>query len=164
MTTPSAAKSIERAVARLRLKLMAAQSAHDEASLRDEIFMEEQTRWVTPGASVLQANSRETVALEQLQNSLPSSAVLLEYVMADSNSYCLAISRSGSRIVHLGSRARIDALVGSYLKTVKAKLPAIHEARSLYEALVRPIAETTQKGALIIVPDGQLHLRTDLFL
>lgn len=158
MTTSSAAKTIERAVARLRLKLMAAQSTHDVASLRDEIFMEEQARWVTPGASVLQANPRKTVALERLENSLPSSTVLLEYVMADPKSYCLAISHSGSRIVDLGSRARIDALVGSYLKTVRAKLPAIHEARSLYEALVRPIAETTQKGVFIIVPDGQLHL------
>jgi CHAT domain-containing protein len=78
--------------------------------------------------------------------------------MADPNSYCLAISASGSRIVHLGSKARIDALVRSYLKSVKARLPAIREARSLYDALLRPIAETTQKGTLIIVPDGQLHL------
>jgi CHAT domain-containing protein len=158
MTTPSAAKTIERAVSRLRLQLMAAQSTHDVASLRDEIFMEEQARWVTPGASVLQANSRETVAVEQLQKRLPASTVLLEYVMADPNSYCLAISASGSRIVHLGSKARIDALVRSYLKSVKARLPAIREARSLYDALLRPIAETTQKGTLIIVPDGQLHL------
>jgi len=82
ITTPSAAKTIERAVSRLRLKLMAAQSTHDVASLRDEIFMEEQARWVTPGASVLQANSRETVAVEQLQKRLPASTVLLEYVMA----------------------------------------------------------------------------------
>jgi CHAT domain-containing protein len=158
MTTPSAAKTIERAVSRLRLKLMAAQSTHDVASLRDEIFMEEQARWVTPGASVLQANSRETVAVEQLEKRLPASTVLLEYVMADPNSYCLVISASGSRIVHLGSKARIDALVGSYLKSVKAKLPAIREARSLYDVLVRPIRETTQQETLIIVPDGQLHL------
>lgn len=158
MTTPSEAKTIERAVSRLRLKLMAARSTHDVASLRDQIFMEEQARWVTPGASVLQANPRETVALQQLQKSLPPSTVLLEYVMADPNSYCLAISRNASRIVRLGSKARIDALVGSYLKRVKAKLPAVREARSLYDALVRPIAETTQKGILIIVPDGQLHL------
>ena len=32
------------------------------------------------------------------------------------------------------------------------------EARNLYDALLRPIGETTQKQNLIIVPDGQLHL------
>ena len=41
---------------------------------------------------------------------------------------------------------------------MKAKLPAISEARSLYDALVRPIRETAQRDTLIVVRDGQLHL------
>jgi CHAT domain-containing protein len=68
------------------------------------------------------------------------------------------ISRGGSRIVRLGSKAQIDALIASYLKAVKAKLPAISEARNLYEALLRPIREAAQKETLIIARDGQLHL------
>jgi len=58
----------------------------------------------------------------------------------------------------LGSKARIEALVSAYLKAVKAKLPAMTEARILYDALVRPIPEAAQKDRLIIVRDGQLHL------
>ena len=73
-------------------------------------------------------------------------------------SYCLTISRNGSRIVRLGSKAQIEALVAAYLKAVKAKLPATYEARNLYDALVRPIREASQKQNLIIVRDGQLHL------
>jgi hypothetical protein len=91
MAAPSAAKTTERTISRLRLKLMAARSTREVASLRDEIFMEEQGRWITPGASVLKANPRETVKIEQLQKSLPPSTVLLEYVMGDPNSYCLTI-------------------------------------------------------------------------
>ena len=68
------------------------------------------------------------------------------------------ISRNGSRIVRLGSKAQIEALVASYLKAVKAKLPAMREARSLYDALCARSAETAQKDTFIIVPDGQLHL------
>jgi CHAT domain-containing protein len=60
--------------------------------------------------------------------------------------------------VSLGSREQIEKLVASYLKAVKAKLPAVQEARSLYNDLLRPIRETSQKGTFIIVPDGQLHL------
>jgi hypothetical protein len=60
--------------------------------------------------------------------------------------------------VSLGSREQIEKLVASYLKAVKAKLPAVQEARSLYDALLHPIRETSQKGTFIIVPDGQLHL------
>jgi CHAT domain-containing protein len=158
LAIPSAAKATERAISRLRLKLMAARSMDEVGSLRDQIFMEEQVRWVTPGASVLKTKPRETVALPQIEQALAPSAVLLEYVMADPESYCLTISRSGSRIVRLGGRTQIEALVASYLKAVKAKLPAIREARSLYDALLGPIRETGQKDTLIIVRDGQLDL------
>jgi CHAT domain-containing protein len=158
LATSSGAKTTERTISQLRLRLMAARSTDEVRSLRDQIFMQEQARWITPGASVLKTKSREAVALEQIQQALAPSAVLLEYVIADPNSYCLAISRGGSRIVRLGSKAQIEVLVASYLKAVKAKLPAISEARSLYDALVRPIREAAQKETLIIVRDGQLHL------
>jgi CHAT domain-containing protein len=108
--------------------------------------------------SMLKTKSRETVGLDQIQHALAPSAVLLEYVIADPSSYCLTISRSGSRIVRLGSKARIEELVAAYLKAVKAKLPAMIEGRNLYDALLRPIREAPQKQSLIIVRDGQLHL------
>jgi CHAT domain-containing protein len=158
LSTPSRANTAERAISRLRIKLMAARSTDEVLSLRDQIFLKEQERWITPGASALKTKPRETVTLEQIQQALPPSAVLLEYVMANPNSYCLTISRSGSRIVSLGSREQIEKLVASYLKAVKAKLPAVQEAHSLYDALLRPIRETSQKASFIIVPDGQLHL------
>jgi CHAT domain-containing protein len=158
LSTPSRANTAERAISRLRIKLMAARSTDEVLSLRDQIFLKEQERWITPGASALKTKPRETVTLEQIQQALPPSAVLLEYVMANPNSYCLTISRSGSRIVRLGSRAEIEKLVASYLMAVKAKLPAAREAHSLYDALLRPISETSQKGTFIVVPDGQLHL------
>ena len=50
-----AAKRTERAISQLRLKLMAARSTDEVRSLRDQIFMTEQTRWVTPGVSMLKS-------------------------------------------------------------------------------------------------------------
>jgi CHAT domain-containing protein len=158
LATPSRANTAERAISRLRLKLTAARSTAEVLSLRDQIFLKEQERWITPGATMLKTKPRETVGLEQIRQALPPSAVLLEYVMANPNSYCLTISRSESRIVSLGSREQIEKLVTSYLKAVKAELPAVRESRSLYDAILRPIRETSQKSTFIIVPDGQLHL------
>ena len=155
---PAGAQGAERAISQLRLKLMAARSTTDVVNLRDQIFMMEQARWVTPGVSVLKTKSREMVGLEQIQQALAPSVVLLEYVIADPSSYCLTISRGGSRIVRLDGKARIEALVAAYLKAVKAKLPAMTEARDLYDVLLRPIGEAIQKQSLIIVRDGQLHL------
>jgi CHAT domain-containing protein len=158
MTTPSAAMTTERTISRLRLKLMGTRSTNDVLDLRDQIFMEEQTRWITPGASILKRTPNETVSLERIQHALAPSAVLLEYVISDPNAYCLAISRGGSRIVRLGSKVQIEGLVASYLKAVKAKLPSSREARNLYDAILRPISEAAQKQTLIVVPDGQLNL------
>ena len=73
--------------------------------------------------SLLKTKSRETVGVEQIQQALAPSAVLLEYIIAEPNSYCLTISRNGARIAGLGSKARIEALVAAYLKAVKTKLP-----------------------------------------
>ena len=70
--------------------------------------------------------------------------------MANPNSYCLTISRSGSRIVRLGSRAQIEKLVASYLKAVKAKLPAVREARSLYDALLRRSARLHRRARSLL--------------
>jgi CHAT domain-containing protein len=156
--TSSEAKTAERAISQLRLKLMAARSTDEVRSLRDQIFLKEQARWITPGASVLKNKPREAVAMEQIQQALAPSAALLEYVIADPYSYCLMISRGGSRIARLGSKAQIEPLVAAYLTAVKAKLPAISEARNLYDALVRPIPEVAQKDNLTIVRDGQLNL------
>jgi len=155
---PLAAKKTERTISQLRLNLMTARSTDEVRSLRDQIFMMEQARWITPGVSVLKTKARETVGMERLQQALAPSAMLLEYVIADPNSYCLTISRTGFRIVRLGSKARIESLVSAYLKAVKAKLPAVAEASALYAALLRPIPEAEQKDSLIIIRDGQLHL------
>jgi len=155
---PLAAKRTERTISQLRLKLMAARSTDEVRSLRDQIFMTEQTRWVTPGVSILKTKSRETVGLEQIQQELAPSVVLLEYVIADPSSYCLVISRNGTRIVRLQAKARIEPVVAAYLKAVKAKLPAVDEARALYGALLGPIRETAQNRTFVIVRDGQLHL------
>ena len=121
--------------------------------------MTEQTRWVTPGVSILKTKSRETIGLEQIQQALAPSVVLLEYVIADPSSYCLVISRNGTRIVRLEAKARIEPLVAAYLKTVKAKLPALAQARALYDALLGPIRETAQDRTIVIVRDGQLRLQ-----
>ncbi len=152
------AKTTEREVAQLRLKLMAARSTEDVRSLRDQIFIKEQARWIAPGASELRSGLRGTTVMDRVAEALPPNAALLEYVVTDPNSFCLAISRGGSHIVRLSSKARIEALVASYLKAVKTKLPAAQEARRLYDALVRPIPEAAQKNTLIIVRDGQLNL------
>ena len=157
-TSTPAAKTTEPAISQLRLKLMAARSTDQVRALRDQIFMAEQARWISPGVSVLKTRSSEPVAIEQVQRTLAPSVLLLEYVLANPSSYCLVISRHASRIVQLKGMAEIEPLIAAYLEAVKAKMPALAEARGLYDALIRPAREVAAARTLVIVRDGRLHL------
>ncbi|PWU04229.1 MAG: hypothetical protein C5B51_17200, partial [Terriglobia bacterium] len=156
-STP-AAHSAERVIPRLRLKLMAARSTEQARTLRNQIVMEEQAGWIAPGVSVLKTTSMSPVQIEQVQQTLAPSVLLLEYVLADPRSYCLVVSRDASRIVQLKSKTGIEALIVAYLEAAKAKGPALREARGLYDALLRPLRELATARTLLVVRDGRLHL------
>src|SRR5665213_993075 len=64
------AVNTEKAIARLRIKLMAPTPPHEVQRIRDQIFMAEQARWITPGISILKARSRETIGIARVQQSL----------------------------------------------------------------------------------------------
>lgn len=155
---PDNARDTERAISKLQLKLMDAQSTAEVRAIRDQIFMAEQSRWVTPGLNILKARGRAVFRVEQVEKSLGPSSVILEYVVADPKSFCLVVSRTGSHIVSLASKEQINTLVTRYLKAVKSRGPAREEGRNLYDVLLRPIPEASQNETLMIVRDARLHL------
>jgi len=156
-TSPESLEA-EKKIARLRLKLMATRSDREIRAIRDEIFLAEQSRSITPEISILKSNVHHAVTLKQLQSSLSPSEAVLEYVVDDPASYCVVVSHESSRIVKLPGKQTISPLVSAYLSEVKAKHPAHDEARHLYDVLLDPIPEAKNKEQLIIVRDGQLHL------
>jgi CHAT domain-containing protein len=156
-TSPESLET-EKKIAHLRLKLMAARSDHDIRELRDEIFLAEQFRSITPEISILKSNVHRTVTLKELQASLSPLEAVLEYVIDDPTSYCVVITRENVRIVKLAGKQVISPLATTYLHEVKAKRAAHDEARRLYDVLVNPIPEAQSKKQVIIVRDGPLHL------
>ena len=103
---PAQAKKDQRAISELRLKLAGARSTDEVRHIRDQIFLVEQARWITPEISILKAQSHDPVGMEQVQRSLDPSAVILEYVVADPRSYCLVISKTDARIVPLARQTK----------------------------------------------------------
>jgi CHAT domain-containing protein len=149
---------IERQIARLNLELTKAQSPDQVRKIRDEIFLVEEARWLAPGSNPWKSHPWETIPLERVRNSLTPNQMMLEYVLAEPQSYCLAITKDFARIVPLASRADIDKLVSAYLKTLKAKGTSKQEGARLYTMLLKGIPEASTKVRLIVVPDGPLHL------
>ena len=126
----------ERNLARLRLQLTEAHSDKDVEKLRDQIFLAEQFRSVTPEVSILKAREHQVITGRQLQSSLSNSEALLEYVVDDPASYCLVITRTGMRIVKLPGKQALSSLVIAYLNKLKGKERADDEARHLYDVLL----------------------------
>lgn len=156
--TQSESAAIDRAVSLLRLKLMAARSIDDVRKLRDQIFLAEQAKWITPGASILKTKADEAVLIAILQTAVPKNAVLLEYVVAEPESYCLAITNTSAEIFHLEGKAHLEKLIAGYLKKVKSKQNAGPESRGLYDALIRPLRDLPKKDLFVVIRDGQLNL------
>lgn len=149
---------IEKQISRLNLELAKAKSAEQVRQVRDRIFLAEQARWTTPASGTWKSQPWQTIPLERVRASLGANELVLEYVMAEPRSYCMAISRDSARIVPLGSRDSIESLVQAYLKTLKGKTSSKTQGAQLYAALLKGIPEVSKKERLIIVPDGRLHL------
>ncbi len=148
----------EKNIARLRLQLTAAHSDKDIEKLRDQIFLAEQFRSVTPEVSILKAREHQVITSRQLQDNLSQSEALLEYVVDDPASHCLVITRTSMRIVKLPGKQELSSLVITYLNKLKAKERADEEGRHLYDVLLGGLPGLQGVKQFIVVRDGQLHL------
>ena len=151
---------IERQISHLNLELTKSKSARDVRRIRDNLFLAEQARWLTPigtGVSNWKKRSRDVVSLADFRASLAPNEVVLEYVLAEPHSYCLVLARDHARIVPLPNRAKIEELVSGYVKTLKKKTVSNRQGHDLYTSLLRDIPEAGKANHLIVVPDGRLH-------
>jgi CHAT domain-containing protein len=149
---------VDKQISRLRLDLIDAKSAADVRRIRDDVFLAEQRRWVGPTPNRLASRSRETIALDELRHAIGSDELLIEYVLSDPASYCLVIAKNSERIAPLPGRGEIDKVVAPYLKALRSKESSTALGKQLFEMLLKPLTEVTQKTRLIVIPDGQLHL------
>jgi CHAT domain-containing protein len=97
--------------------------------------------------------------LTQVQESLTSDETLLEYVLAEPNSFCISVTRTtvSLRVLPVG-RKEIETLVQRYVDEVRAKKTSPEEAKQLHAFLLQPVPETSKGTRFIVVPDGILNL------
>jgi CHAT domain-containing protein len=111
------------------------------------------------GPSALAAESiNHPVRLNQLQKILSPDELLVEYVLAEPNSYALAVTKSSVTSYQLPAKAAIEADAAKYRREIEAKIEDPQLAQKLFGALLFPIREYSAKKDLVIVPDGELHL------
>ncbi len=146
-------------ISALQLALIRSTSDKERKRLLAELFEAEQRlNLAAAGASRHGADFRASpVPLTTLQRSLRNEEILLEYVLAEPRSFCLAMDRRSAALVPLAGKERIESEVRQHLERVKSRADAKESGRLLFEILLRPIPGVQGKSSLIVVPDGSLN-------
>ena len=112
---------------------------------------------ISPSA-LTQETTVHPAHLAEVQRTLSPSALLIEYVLAERNSYAFAITRTSVTPYRLPPKAQIESDSNLYRKEIRAQKVDVALAQRLFSELLGPIKEYRQKTDLIIVPDSSLHL------
>ena len=149
-----------RAISRLQIRLMRAQSPTERQQLLEQLWEAEQRARVRgPSTPVTRVTAGNPVPIRTLQQHLAAGEVILQYVLTEPHSYCLFISRNQLRLVQLPSRRHIEPLVDLFVAALREGTGANQNlADDIHRAVLGPISGWQQAERLFIVPDGKLHL------
>jgi len=98
------------------------------------------------------------VSLAELQHDLRAPELLIEYVLADPNSYALAVTRGTVHRYTLPSKSILEHEASQYRSELVKQKTDLPLAQQLFDDLLGGIPEFKEKQAVIVVPDGKLHL------
>jgi tetratricopeptide (TPR) repeat protein len=145
----------EEQLSRLNIALINTDDPRRRDALLDEIYRTE----INLGPSKLAAASiTHPVTLAQLQQTLSSDQLLIEYVLAKPASYALAVTATSIRTYRLKPGSNIESEVKKYRDEIHVKLADPSLGQALFADLLAPIQEYSTHKDLVIVPDGELHL------
>lgn len=145
--------ALEAQIASLNNRLMDSEDAAERTRLLDAIFEAEQQ--LSPDDWIRVRD--KPVLLQTLQSDLQPQEVLLEYVLDEPGSFCLAITRHTASLHKLAGRNQINKLVAEYRTAVSNRTESRTISEKLWAALIKPVPEYAQEHEVLIVPDGMLN-------
>lgn len=154
---PSAAVlNAERQVAALQTQLLDTQDERERNRLSDALTEIEQQ---TPLQDDTESGEKmsERPSLRDLQARLQRNETVLEYVLAEPESYCLIVKPTRVEVVKLQGQKTLEGLAEKHIAAITARAAAISEGRQLHAAILEPLGELIRDSELIIIPDGGLH-------
>jgi CHAT domain-containing protein len=157
----SAANSqIQGQISKIQTQLLDSNDPKERANLLEDLTEEENKLGYIDEA--LNPDQRgvttHPVALKTAQASFLPDEAILEYVLAEPNSFCLALTRNDAVILRLAAgRKQIEQLTSQYLSKVMAGKYGTQEARELNSLLLKPIPDSLRLKRLVIIPDGSLY-------
>lgn len=151
---------IELSLAKLQAQLWFSEEHETPRRLLGEIFDLEQRLGPRheSGRPGFDLQTFAPVPLSDVQKSLYPEEMILEYILQDVGSVCLAITQKATQHFVLPPRRVIESLVTDYRNEILEGQKGTERARRLHEVLLAPVSELEKTPRITIVPDGALHL------
>jgi len=140
---------------KLNLELLNTDEPATRAQILNAIYMTEQQ---LGGNSPADDKAPDPVALGTLQHDMRSSELLVEYVLAEPQSYVLAVTQRSVHQYTLPSRPVLQREAAEYRSELMQQKSDTALAQRLFDNLLGEIPEFRQQRELIVVPDGKLEL------
>lgn len=153
---PAEVTAAERKLALLQIELLDTTSEPDREKISDSIAYAESALPVPSHPPIENAPWRRP-ELADLQRTIASDETLLEYVVGDDASYCLAITSARAEAFRLPPRRVIKSLVDAFLLAIQKGRDAKTEGAALYSAILKPAIGGRIKPILTMIPDGSLY-------
>lgn len=150
----------ERSLTHLQAELWTRKDPQEQHRIQIEIFDLEQHLGTSreAGRHNIESLIFSPIPLAEVQKSLYPAEVILEYVLGEPSSTCLAISRSSVQSITLAPRHVIEEAISTYRKDILQNGKGTQFARKLYDLLLGPVTDLNRKLRITIIPDGLLHL------
>ena len=145
----------EKKITALNLDLIETDNPKARQTLIDALY---QAELLFDDSTLAGKTARQPMPLRAVQGHLRPGELVLEYDLAEPNSFVLAITAHSLHKYVLPSEKVIETLASRYRTDVQAKKSNPALAQELFNDLIAPVREYRDKHELIIVPDGQLNL------
>lgn len=157
---PEQVRALESELSALQLQLMRSEDVTQRTTLLDQLVEYERRLGLMRTGQPGDPDWFERPAsLKSVQSRLRGDEMILEYVLAEPQSYCLWISANEAGLQHLNAgRKQIEDMTRTYLVGIREKRNDHALAGQLYAMLLPAFGKQSKPSRLIIVPDGVLHL------
>lgn len=157
---PPANSPVQAHISKIQTQLLDSNDPKQRANLLEDLTEDENRLGYLDEALTPDQRGITThpVALKTARESLLPDEAILEYVLAEPNSFCLALTHTDAVIVRLpAGRQEIEELTSQYVSDVMAGKSGSQEAQELYALLLKPLPNSFQQRRMVIVPDGSLY-------
>jgi CHAT domain-containing protein len=151
---------LEANIAATQLALLRTEDGKQRAALLERLLEDERNLAFELNEAGLQRQEMlaTPASLEKIQAALRKDELLVEYVLDEPHSFCIAITRESARVLILSAGTKqIQTLAESFLTEARSRSAGEHPTLKLYSLLLEPALQLFHKSRLIVSPDGILH-------